>query len=218
MGSISEETIRQIICDVIQQIQGEAAPESGAAVSLEVKAAPLALKETGEAVVGKDRNEVVIGFPPAFGTTMTQTIIHIPHREVLRELMAGIEEEGLKPRLVRVNKTADVGFIAHEAAKLSGSGIGIGIISRGTTVIHQRDLAPLQNLELFSQSPLVELSTLRAIGRNAAKYAKGENPSPVPVRNDPMARPKYQGLAALLHNKETQFVKPGMPSKEVCLA
>jgi len=98
---------------------------------------------------------------------------------------------------------------------LSGSGIGIGIISRGTSVIHQRDLPPLQNLELFSQSPLVELDTFRAMGRNAAKYAKGEQPSPVPVRNDPMARPRYQGLAALLHNKEVQYVKPDMPSTEL---
>jgi propanediol dehydratase medium subunit len=146
---------------------------------------------------------------------MTQTIINIPHKDVLREILAGIEEEGLKARLVRVNKTADVGFIAHEVAKLSGSGIGIGTICRGTTVIHQKDLAPLQNLELFSQSPLVERETFRAIGRNAAKYAKGESPTPVPVRNDPMARPKFQGLAALLHNKETQFVKPGAPSTEV---
>jgi propanediol dehydratase medium subunit len=146
---------------------------------------------------------------------MTKTIIDIPHHDVLKEVLAGIEEEGLKARLVRVNKTADVGFIAHEAAKLSGSGIGIGIISRGTSVIHQRDLPPLQNLELFSQSPLVELDTFRAMGRNAAKYAKGEQPSPVPVRNDPMARPRYQGLAALLHNKEVQYVKPDMPSTEL---
>jgi len=98
---------------------------------------------------------------------------------------------------------------------LSGSGIGIGILSRGTSVIHQRDLAPLQNLELFSQSPLVERETFRAIGKNAAKYAKKESPRPVAVRNDPMARPKYQGLAALLHNKETQYVKPDMPSTEM---
>jgi len=37
----------------------------------------------------------------------------------------------------------------------------------------------------------------------------------VPVRNDPMARPRYQGLAALLHNKEVQYVKPDMPSTEL---
>ncbi len=209
--NISEDMVRQIIMEVLQQVGGEQP------VALEQPAAPLTFRELGEAKPGTDRNEVVIGLSPAFGTVMTKTIIDIPHQDVLREVMAGIEEEGLKARLVRVNKTADVGFIAHEAAKLSGSGIGIGILSRGTTVIHQKDLAPLQNLELFSQSPLVELETFRAIGRNAAKYAKGEHPVPVPVKNDPMARPRYQGLAALLHNKETQYVKPDQPSTELAL-
>jgi propanediol dehydratase medium subunit len=177
--------------------------------------APMRFREKGEAKAGTDRNEVVIGVPPTFGTIITKTIIDIPHAEVLKEVMAGIEEEGQKSRLIRVHKTADVGFIAHEAAKLSGSGIGIGIISRGTTVIHQRDLMPLQNLELFPQSPLVERETFRAIGRNAAKYAKGEQVTPVPVRNDPMARPRYQGLAALLQNKEVQYVKLDKPSTEL---
>ena len=209
--NITEDMVKEVILEVLQQMQGG----GESAIALQEDAPPLQLREVGEARPGTDRNEVVIGVPPAFGTAMTKTIIGIPHQEVLREIMAGVEEEGLSPRLVRVNKTADVGFIAHEAAKLSGSGIGIGTLSRGTTVIHQRDLAPLQNLELFPQSPLVDRETFRAIGRNAAKYAKGENPPPVPVRNDPMARPKYQGLAALLHNKETQYVKPKMKSTEV---
>jgi len=209
--NISEDMVKEIIREVFQQMQGTEAP----AANQVTQAVPLQFSEIGDAKPGTDRNEVVIGIPPAFGTEMTQTIIHIPHQDVLKEIMAGIEEEGLKARLVRVNRTADVGFIAHEAAKLSGSGIGIGTISRGTSVIHQRDLQPLQNLELFSQSPLVERETFRAIGRNAAKYAKGEQPNPVPVRNDPMARPKYQGLAALLHNKETLYVKPDMASTEM---
>jgi len=209
--NISEDMVKDIIREVFQQMQGTDAP----AAKKVAQAAPLQFREIGDAKPGTNKNEVVIGIPPAFGKAMTQTIINIPHQEVLKEVMAGIEEEGLKHRLIRVNKTADVAFIAHEAAKLSGSGIGVGIISRGTTVIHQRDLKPLQNLELFSQSPLVERETFRAIGRNAAKYAKGEHPSPVPVRNDPMARPRYQGLAALLHNKETQYVKPGMATTEM---
>lgn len=209
--NITEDMVKEIILEVLKEMQGDektAARQAGSAPQLQ-------FQELGTAKVGTNRNEVVVGVPPAFGVAMTQTIIEIPHKEVLKEIMAGIEEEGLKSRLVRVNKTADVGFIAHEAAKLSGSGIGIGTISRGTTVIHQRDLAPLQNLELFSQSPLVEKETFRAIGRNAAKYAKGEQPNPVPVRNDPMARPKYQGLAALLHNKEVLYVRPDESSMEL---
>ena len=67
---------------------------------------------------------------------------------------------------------------------------------------------PLSNLELFPQCPLLDLETYRAIGKNAAKYAKGETPNPVPVRNDQMVRPKYQALAAILHIKETEHVIP----------
>lgn len=209
--NISQDMIKEIIIDVLREMRGGEIKTDNRSSS----APKLQFKDIGDAKSGTNRNEVVIGLTPAFGSAMTQTIINIPHRDVLKEIMAGIEEEGLTARIIRVNKTADVGFIAHEAAKLSGSGIGIGTLSRGTTVIHQRDLAPLQNLELFPQSPLVDRETFRAIGRNAAKYAKGENPPPVPVRNDPMARPKYQGLAALLHNKETQFVKPKMKSTEL---
>jgi len=209
--NITEEMVREIILEVMREMQGGKA----SAPRREADVPALQFREIGQAKTGTDRNEVVIGITPAFGSAMTKTIINIPHGEVLREVMAGIEEEGLKARLVRVNRTADVGFAAHEAAKLSGSGIGIGNLSRGTTVIHQRDLQPLQNLELFPQSPLVERETFRAIGRNAAKYAKGESPSPVPVRNDPMARPKYRGLAALLHNKEVQYVKANAPSTEL---
>lgn len=209
---ISEDMVRQIILEVLQQT-----PETGQPKRSEETVPQLSFREIGTAKVGTDRNEVVVGVPPAFGTVMTKTIINIPHGEVLKELFAGIEEEGLKPRLVRIGRTADVGAIAHDAALLSGSGIGIGILCRGTAVIHQRDLETLQNLELFPQCPLVDKDVLRAIGRNAAKYAKGEHPTPVPTRSDPMARPKYQGLAALLHNKETQHVKLGAPSVELAV-
>ena len=166
------------------------------------------ISEGGQAERGTNPREVVIALAPAFGGKQTQTIIGLPHDQVLKEICAGIEEEGLSHRIIRSFKTADVGFIAHEAAKLSGSGIGIGIQSRGTTVIHQKDLPPLSNLELFSQSPLIDLETFRAIGKNAAKYAKSESPSPVPVRNDQMARPRYQAIAALWHIKETQLCDP----------
>ncbi len=63
---------------------------------------------------------------------------------------------------------------------LVDQGSGIGIQSKGTTVIHQKDLFPLTNLELFPQAPLLEREHYRMIGKNAAKSAKGESPKPVP--------------------------------------
>lgn len=162
------------------------------------------LTEVGIAAKGTNPREVVVAIGPAFGSRMNKTIVKVDHAAVLREVIAGIEEQGAIPRIVRSLRTADLAFMAHEAAKLSGSGIGIGIQSRGTTVIHQRDLDPLSNLELFPQSPLITLETYRAIGRNAALYALGESPNPVPVVNDQMARPKYQAVAAILYLKECE--------------
>lgn len=180
-----------------------------------VKSNGLEIIELGDASKGTKADEVVIGLAPAFGTHQTKTIIEIPHHKVLKEIIAGVEEEGLKARVVKVYKTSDVAFIASTAAKMSGSGFGIGIQSKGTTVIHQKDLRPLSNVELFSQAPLIDLQTYRAIGKNAAKYAKGEAPTPVPVKNDQMARPRFQAVAALLHIKETEHVNTNKQTQEL---
>lgn len=170
------------------------------------KVGRMLLKNTGDAQQGSRVDEVVIAVGPAFGIDQVKTIVGIPHDDVIKEVMAGIEEEGVKARVIRVKRTSDVCFMSHDAAVLSGSGIGIGIQSKGTTVIHQKDLELLCNLELFPQAPLIDRETFRAIGKNAAKYAKGESPNPVPAKNDQMARPKYQAIAAVLHIRETKFV------------
>jgi propanediol dehydratase medium subunit len=124
-------------------------------------------------------------------------------------LLAGIEEQGVTARVVRFRDTADLAALAHMGAKLSGSGICVGILSRGTTIVHQKDLPRLSNLELFPQSPLLDAPVFRMIGSNAAQYAKGESPQPVPTRNDQMARPRWQAKAALLHLKEFECIEAG---------
>ena len=171
--------------------------------------------ETGIAAVGRDPKEVVIGIGPCFGKYVRNTIAGISHKEVLKQLLAGIEEEGMKARIVRVLKTSDVAFMGKEAAMLSGSGISIGIQSKGTTLIHQKDLYPLTNLELFPQAPLITLEMYRDIGKNAAKYAKGMAVIPIPVQSDFMSRPKYQVKAAIMHIKETEHVIKNGKSIEI---
>lgn len=163
------------------------------------------------AAKGTDPKEVVIGVGPAFQREIKATICGLDLKEVIRNIRAGIEEEGMNPRVVKILKTSDVCFMALEAAKLSGSGIGVGVQSKGTTVIHQKDLYPLSNLELFPQAPLMTLDTYRAIGRNAARYVKGEKVTPISATNDPMVRPKYQVKAALMHIKETEQVDQNIP-------
>ena len=175
----------------------------------------LDLQEKGEAARGDREDEVVLGISPAFATFFTETISRVPLVEVLREVMAGAEEQGVDLRVVRVKNSGDLAKIAHGAARLSGSGIGIGILSRGTSMIHQKDLPRLSNLELFPQSPLLDAPVFRMIGSNAAQYAKGESPQPVPTRNDQMARPRWQAKAALLHLKEFECIVAGRKPVEV---
>jgi propanediol dehydratase medium subunit len=175
----------------------------------------LSFSEIGPAERGKRPDEVVIAISPAFGSLFNQTIVDIPHSEVIRQILAGIEEQEVSARIVRIQNSADLALMSHTAAKLSGSGIGIGILARGTSMIHQRDLPRLSSLELFPQCPLLTLETYRSIGSNAAQYAKGESPQPVPTLNDQMARPRWQAKAALLHLKETELVRKGAKPVEV---
>ncbi|ATD55047.1 propanediol/glycerol family dehydratase medium subunit [Clostridium chauvoei] len=164
-----------------------------------------------------EKGEVVIGVSPTFNEEVTTTLSGLKHKDVIREIALGVEEEGLKVRIIKVFKSADVAFIGKEAAEYSGSGIGIGLQSKGTTLIHQRDLYPLSNLELFPQAPLIDLKTYRNIGKNAAKYAKMTNPIPIKVISDCMVRPKYQVKAALFHIKDTEKVIRGVKSIEISL-
>ncbi len=226
---ISEALVKQIIDEVIKQVGQMDSASVAKAVSSLAKAEN-AGKTSAEvsSMAGRDRineektdyssyprakkgtdpKEIVIGVGAAFQKEIKRTICDIPLDEVLRNVKAGIEEEGMNARVVKILDTSDVCFMALEAAKLSGSGIGVGIQSKGTTVIHQRDLYPLSNLELFPQAPLMTLETYRQIGKNAAKYVKGEQVVPVPCTNDPMCRPKYQVKAALMHIAETEQLDP----------
>lgn len=176
------------------------------------------LEEIGEAQAGTDRDEVVIAVGPAFGVALTETLLGLAHRDVLQALIRGIEQEGLRARLVKIYATSDCGFIGFAGSQLSGSGIAIGLQSKGTTVIHQRGLEPLNNLELFPQAPNLTLESYQAIGRNAAKYAKGEPVEPVPVQIDNMARLKYIVKTTLLHLRETEQVVKDRPPQQLRLA
>ncbi|MGE2832653.1 propanediol/glycerol family dehydratase medium subunit [Mycobacterium sp. SMC-4] len=175
----------------------------------------LSLTERGTAERGTRPDEVVVAVSPAFAAFFSQTIVGVPHAEVIRQILAGIEEQEVAARCIRVRHSSDLAVVAHTAARLSGSGIGVGLLSRGTTMIHQRDLPRLSSLELFPQCPLMTLETYRRIGSNAAQYAKGESPEPVPTLNDQMARPRWQAKAALLHLKETEQISRQAPPVEV---
>ena len=151
--------------------------------------------------------EVVVAVGPAFGAALTKTINGLAHEDVLAAILTGIAGEGLTARIVKVHHTSDCAAIGQVGAHLSGSGIGLGLQSRGTTIIHKRGLARLNNLELFPQSPSLTLETYQAIGRNAARYAQGKVTTPVPVQVDNWARLRLIVKTALLHRRETELVE-----------
>ena len=175
------------------------------------------LAEVGPARQGSGP-EVVIAVGPAFGASLQQTIGGLDHRDVLAAIVQGVQEEGVPARILRVKHTSDCAFIGHSGAQLSGSGVAIGIQSKGTTVIHRRGLLPLDNLELFPQAPSLDLDIYRKIGRNAALHALGKPASPIPVRSDNTIRLRLIVQTTLLHLRETQAVERGKPLVELRVA
>jgi propanediol dehydratase large subunit len=163
-------------------------------------------------------DDVVVAVGPAFADGLQETIGSLAHRDVLEAVLEGVREGGAQPRLVRIRRVSDVAFIGHDGAALSGSGVAVGIQSKGTAVIHRADLQPLDNLELFGMAPSLTLDSYRAIGRNAAGYALGRRVGPVPTVMDNFARAKLIVRTTLLHARETQAITPGAPPVELELA
>jgi len=161
---------------------------------------------------GSDPREVCIGLSPALGRTVWLTLCGLTVGEVLRQIEAGLEEEGCVPRLVRVSSTIDVGLIGLTAARLSGSGIGIGLQGKGTALIHRRDLAPLANLELFSVAPQLTAKMYRELGKNAGRHAKGMTPVPIfGGGTDESISARYQARTVALVALERDVCEPGQP-------
>jgi propanediol dehydratase large subunit len=176
----------------------------------------LSLRSMGPAVRGADRREVVIGVSPAFGQKLFRTMGGIPLSELLREMIGGIESGGGVARFVRMRHTADTSFLGLSAARLSGSGIGIGLQAKGTAIIHQADRLPHNNLELFSNGPITRLEHYRQLGFNAAQYARGELPEPVvvPTRGEAMGS-RYHARVALIYAIETALTADGAEPEEI---
>ncbi len=175
------------------------------------------VEETAVALLGNRADEVVVAVGPAFGAALSETIGGLRHRDVLAALAAGVREEGAEPRFVRVRRTSDIAFIGHDGARISGSGIAIGIQSKGTTLIHRADLQPLDCLELFGMAPSLTLESYLQIGRNAAGYALGRPVAPVPTMLDNYARAKLIVRTTLLHARETATAVRDAPPVELAL-
>jgi propanediol dehydratase large subunit len=178
-------------------------------------AVPL-LEPAGLAHPGQDPRDVVIGLSPAVGRDVWCCLSGMTVTAVLAELLAGLEEEGCTGRLVRFNDTVDLGRIGLAAARLAGSGVGIGLQGKGTALIHRRDLAPLANLELYSVAPSVTPELYRLLGANAARHARGGTPDP--ARNpysDEAIEARYHTTVIALMALERAWVKPDAAPEEL---
>jgi propanediol dehydratase large subunit len=221
---------RQAEIDAIRQARGVEdlrAEQATSAVPLLAVAAPAPGNGAGReapsggasgAGPGQDPREVVIGVSPAVGRDVWRCLSGLTVPEVLTELLAGLEEEGCTGRVVRFNDTVDLGRIGLAAARLAGSGIGIGLQGKGTALIHRRDLAPLANLELYSVAPAVTPELYRLLGANAARHAKGGTPDPARnPYNDEAIEARYHTTVIALMALERAWVKPGAPPEELSL-
>jgi propanediol dehydratase large subunit len=212
---------RQAEIDAIRQARGVEdlrAEQATSAVPLLAAVAGPGSAGGREVAPGQDPSEVVIGVSPAVGRDVWRCLSGLIVPEVLAELLAGLEEEGCTGRVVRFNDTVDLGRIGLAAARLAGSGIGIGLQGKGTALIHRRDLAPLANLELYSVAPVVTPELYRLLGANAARHAKGGTPDP--ARNpytDEAIEARYHTTVIALMALERAWVKPGAPPEELSL-
>ncbi len=171
---------RQREIDTIRQqrsVVDEAAAQAAYADRRLTVTGPLVAPAPGEAG-SVDRRDVVIGVSPATARTVWRTLSGLTVTEALDEILAGLEEEGCVGRIVRVNGSVDLGRIGLTAARLAGSGIGVGLQAKGTALIHRRDLAPLANLELLSVAPTLGRADYRLLGINAGRHVKGSTPEP----------------------------------------
>jgi propanediol dehydratase large subunit len=174
------------------------------------------LTPAGPAAFGTDPRDVVIGVSPGVGRNVWKTLSGMLVVEVLQELLDGLEEEGCRARIVRVNSTIDLGMVGLTAARLAGSGIGIGLQGKGTALIHRRDLPPLANLELYSMAPTLTPETYRLLGANAGRHAKGA--TPVPARNpytDEAIEARYHTSVIALVALERDCVDPAAAPEQL---
>jgi propanediol dehydratase large subunit len=177
------------------------------------------LTPAGPATFGTDPREVVIGVSPGVGRAVWRTLSGLLVVDVLRELLDGLEEEGCLARIVRVNSTIDLGMVGLTAARLAGSGIGIGLQGKGTALIHRRDLPPLANLELYSMAPTLTADMYRRLGANAGRHAKGA--TPVPVRNpytDEAIEARYHTSVIALIALERDCADPAAAPEDLTFA
>lgn len=97
---------------------------------------------------------------------VTFIVIHCnqPDTFTMKELLAGIEEEGVTFYVNQSELNADSLTLAYGASKMSSVGVGIGIAGSNVKLAVQNQMKPFP-IEGIHQSA-------RIIGQNAGRYVK----------------------------------------------
>jgi hypothetical protein len=85
---------------------------------------------------------------------------------VLKEIKAGIEEEGCLYQTMSIEKDIDSLSLSYQASKQSSLGLGIGIHKDGAKISVRQQLEPVY-IDIEEARP-------RRIGQNAARLIKGK--------------------------------------------
>ena len=141
-------------------------------------------------------DEVVVGVSPAFGREIWVALNEMTVAEVLRQVLAGIEEEGLQSRLVRVRRSIDLGSIGWTAARLSGLGRLGGTAGQGHGAHPpRRPAAAGQPRAVLDRPPHHPRAVPRAgAQRGALRQGAGARAAPAPrvqrAARAPLPRPR----------------------------
>jgi hypothetical protein len=91
---------------------------------------------------------------------------------ILREICAGIEEEGLFYRIEKTEVVMDPGMLAHKAAEESILGAGIGIVLSHAVLTFDKLPAEHPLFQLEEKDLMKGRSRARALGKNAARLVR----------------------------------------------
>ena len=119
---ISEELIKQITNAVLSEMGQETGSHTSSEVPSmagrdRINEEKTSYRDYPRAKQGTDPKEVVIGVGAAFQKEIKRTICGILLEDVLKNVKAGIEEEGMIPRVVKILDTSDVCFYGIGSGK-----------------------------------------------------------------------------------------------------
>ncbi|WCK52631.1 glycerol dehydratase reactivase beta/small subunit family protein [Aneurinibacillus sp. Ricciae_BoGa-3] len=87
--------------------------------------------------------------------------------QILKEISAGLEEEGVPFRLQQLDETLDCVVLGKMAAAISPLQVGIGVDHHGDLCLHH------EKLEAGNPYLREKLGNGRNLGKNAARLSKG---------------------------------------------